>query len=132
MPYAVLADAVLVVHFAVVLFVVGGLLAIGIGNLRGWRWVNRRAFRGLHLLAIGVIVVQAWLGQHCPLTVLEMWLRAEAGQDVRYDTSFIQYWLGRAMFFDAPLWVFAIAYTAFGALVAVAWWRFPPEPRRLG
>jgi hypothetical protein len=130
MPHALLADAVLVVHFGVVVFVVGGLLAIGVGNLRGWRWVNGRGFRWAHLAAIGVIVVQAWLGQHCPLTVLEMWLRGEAGQPVRYDVSFIQYWLHRVMYFDAPLWVFAIIYTGFAALVAAAWWCFPPEPRR--
>ena len=39
-----LADVVLVLHFAYVLFVVGGLVAIWLGCALGWRWV--RNFRG--------------------------------------------------------------------------------------
>lgn len=130
MPYAMFADAVLLLHFAVVVFVVGGLPLVFIGNQRGWRWVNGRLFRWTHLAAIVVIIVQAWLGQHCPLTILESWLRTQAGQGVRYETSFVQHWLHQVLFFDAPLWVFALVYTAFGLLVAVAWWRFPPERGR--
>ena len=38
--YQVLADAVLVLHFAVVAFVVGGLVLVVVGNLCHWRWVN--------------------------------------------------------------------------------------------
>lgn len=40
MAYSLLADAVLVLHVAVVVFVVGGMLAVLVGNGRGWRWVN--------------------------------------------------------------------------------------------
>lgn len=69
--YSLLADLVLLAHMAVVVFVVGGLLLIIVGNLRGWLWVNLLAFRVAHFLAVGVIVVQAWLGELCPLTVLE-------------------------------------------------------------
>jgi Protein of Unknown function (DUF2784) len=75
----VLADAVLLLHVAVVLFVVGGLLLVVFGNLRGWAWVNARWLRLAHLAAIGVIVAETWLGLVCPLTTLEMWLRAQAG-----------------------------------------------------
>ena len=38
--YQFLADAVLVLHFGVVLFVVGALVLILAGNARHWRWVN--------------------------------------------------------------------------------------------
>jgi len=31
------------------------------------------------------------------------------------------------LYFDAPLWVFACLYSVFGALVAWAWWRYPPR-----
>ena len=127
--YAALADAVLITHFAVVLFVVGGLPAIVIGNRVGWAWVNTRWFRFSHLLAIAVIVVQAWLGQYCALTVVESWLRERAGQAV-YESSFVQHWVHRVLFYEAPLWLFAVIYTAFGLLVLWAWRRYPPRAGR--
>jgi len=77
--YRRLADAVLVLHFGVVLFVVGGLITVVAGNRLNWRWVNQRWFRLVHLAAIGVVVVQAWFGQACPLTTLEPWLRMRSG-----------------------------------------------------
>jgi polyferredoxin len=126
MPYQMLADAVLAVHFSLVIFVVGGLACIVVGNLRNWRWVNNKWFRLAHVLAIGIVVAQAWLGTACPLTTFESWLRAKAGA-APYDTSFIEYWVARALFYDAPLWVFTLAYTAFGALVLASWWYFPPR-----
>lgn len=126
MPWGLLADAVLVVHTGVVLFVVGGLAAIVAGNLLGWRWVNGRTFRLLHLVTIGVVVLQAWLGELCPLTTLESWLRVRAGQH-GYPAGFIAHWLHRLLYWEAPLWVFGLAYSAFGALVLLAWWRWPPR-----
>lgn len=126
MPWRALADAVLVLHFGVVLFVAGGLVAIIAGNLLGWRAVNRPGFRYAHLAAIGFVVVQSWLGQVCPLTTLEAWLRERAGE-ASHGRGFIEHWLHEAMFFHAPPWVFIAAYTAFGALVALAWWRWPPR-----
>ncbi len=126
MPWGLLADAVLVVHIGVVLFVVGGLAAIVAGNLLGWRWVNGRTFRLLHLATIGVVVLQAWLGELCPLTILESWLRVRAGQ-TGYPTGFVAHWLHRLLYWEAPMAAFALAYSAFGALVVLAWWRWPPH-----
>ena len=126
MPYQLLADAVLLLHFGVVLFVVGGLLVVLAGNGLRWHWVNEWWFRLAHLAAIAVVVVQAWLGQHCPLTTLESWLRPQAG-GASYNTSFIEHWLQRLIYYEAPFWVFTAAYTGFALLVALAWWRFPPR-----
>lgn len=129
--YTLLADAVLLLHFAIVAFVVGGLALILAGNLRGWRWVNGVGFRLLHLAAIGIVVAQAWLGATCPLTTLEMWLRTRAGS-ATYSGSFIAYWLGRLMFYQAPAWVFTLVYSLFGLVAAAIWWRFPPASKRKG
>lgn len=125
LPYALLADTVLALHVALVAFVVGGLVLIIAGNLRGWRWVNGRVFRIAHLLAIGIVAAQALLGATCPLTTLEMWLRAK-GQLPTYSGAFIGHWLQALLYFDAPSWVFTLAYSSFGLCVALAWWRFPP------
>ena len=129
MPYQLLADIVLATHLSVVLFVIGGLVAIFVGNLHRWRFVNSWWFRGAHLAAIAVVVAQAWLGIVCPLTTLESWLRVKAG-GTGYETSFIEHWVTRALFYDAPAWVFTAAYTVFGLAVVAAWWQFPPRRSR--
>jgi len=119
--YLLLADALLLLHFLVVAFVVGGFALILAGLALGWRWVHNRLFRLLHLAAIAVVVLQSWLGVICPLTRWENRLRALAGEQA-YSGSFIQYWLHKLLFFQAPPWVFTLVYTLFGAAVAATWW----------
>ena len=131
LPYGVLADVVLALHVGVVLFVVGGFVLIVVGNLRGWRWVNAPAFRFAHLGAIAIVVAEAWFGVVCPLTALEMWLRTRA-QATTYTGGFIEHWLSRLLYHDAPAWVFTAAYSLFALAVAAAWWRFPPRRSREG
>jgi Protein of Unknown function (DUF2784) len=128
-PYQLLADMVLSLHVAIVVFVVGGLVIIIVGNWRGWRWVNALWFRLVHLAAIAVVVAQAWLGAVCPLTSVEMWLRARA-RATTYAGSFIEHWLTRILYYEAPSWVFTLVYTLFGLAVVAAWWRFPPHSGR--
>ena len=123
-----LADAVMALHFAVVLFVLGVALAVLVGGPAGWAWVRRPWLRWLHLAAIGVVVAQAWLGLHCPLTVLENWLRAQA-RLAGYEKSFIEHWVQQLLYYDAPPWVFVLAYSAFGLLVLWQWRRWPPRRR---
>jgi polyferredoxin len=126
LPYQILADAVLLLHFAIVLFNVGGLAFILVGGLRGWPLVRKRWFRILHLLAITIVVAQAWLGELCPLTTLEMWLR-DSANEVTYSGSFIEHWLQRVLYYQAPSWVFTLVYSAFGLAVLLTWWYFPPS-----
>ena len=104
MPYRLLADLVLTVHFGIVAFVVGGLVLVVVGNLRGWRFVNGWWFRLAHVAAIAVVVAQAWLGVACPLTTLESALRENAGE-AGYETSFIEHWLTAILFDEAPPFV---------------------------
>jgi hypothetical protein len=125
LPYQMLADVVLLLHFAIVVFVVGGLVLIIAGNMRGWYWVNALWFRLAHLGAIGTVVAESWLGITCPLTTLEIWLRSRAVGTV-YIVSFIEHWLERLIFYDAPSWAFVLGYSLFGLLVLVVWWHFPP------
>jgi hypothetical protein len=124
--YQLAADAVLLIHAGIVLFILFGLVLVCVGGIRGWAWIGNRWFRLAHLAGIIIVVFQAWLGIYCPLTILEMWLRQQA-QLASYQESFIQFWVQRLLYHDVPLWVFAIAYTIFGALVMIAWFRFPPN-----
>ena len=116
----------LAAHVALVAFVVGGLLLVVGGNLAGWRWVNALGFRVAHLVAIGFVVAESWLGIVCPLTSLEVWLRAQARQ-AAYTGGFIEHWLQRLLYYDAPGWVFTLAYSVFGLAVLASWWYFPPR-----
>lgn len=124
--WALLADAVLVAHGLFVAFVVVGQALVLAGLWRGWPWVRDRRFRIAHLVAIGVVVLQAWLGVLCPLTILENWLRLRAGES-GYAGSFVQHWLHRILFYEAEPWVFTAIYTAFGALVVATWRLAPPR-----
>jgi hypothetical protein len=127
--YQALADIVLAFHVAIVVFVIGALVLVVAGNLRHWQWVNRLWFRVAHLAAIAVVVGESWFGLVCPLTTWEMWLRARAGTST-YAGSFIEHWLQRLLYYDAPGWVFTLAYSLFGLLVAATWWYYPPTSRR--
>ena len=125
--YLVAADALLLLHAVFVLFVSVGLALIVFGALRQWAWVRNPWFRLAHLVAIAVVVLQSWAGRICPLTSWEMALRSRAGQHV-YEGSFISYWVGRLLYYDAPLWAFALCYTVFGMLVVACWWWIRPRP----
>lgn len=129
--YRLLADAVLLLHFGIVLFVIGGLVLVVVGNWRHWGWVNAPWFRLAHLATIAFVAAQAWLGQVCPLTTLESWLRVQSGAG-GYGKSFVAHWVHQWLFYEAPMWVFALAYSVFGLLVAASWWVYPPARVRRG
>jgi hypothetical protein len=106
--------------------VVAGLVLIWIGKFCGWACVRNLWFRLAHLAAIGIVVLQAWVGVICPLTTWEMALRERAG-DVVYAGSFIAHWLDSILYFQAPAWVFTVAYTAFAVAVVASWFRVRPR-----
>jgi len=116
---------VLVLHVLFVVFVVAGLALIFVGRALSWAWVRNAWFRLVHLLAIGVVVVQSWLGVICPLTSLEMALRARAG-DAHYEGALMAHWLESLLYYQAPPWVFAVCYTVFGAVVVGSWFWVRP------
>ena len=121
---ALLADIVLVVHFAFVLFVVGGLALTWIGAAAAWPWVRDFWFRAAHLAAIAFVAGEALLGIWCPLTLWEARLRGGAA-----EKSFIAEWVHRVLYYDLPEWMFTVAYVLFGLVVALTWWWIPPKRR---
>lgn len=127
--YRIAADAVVVVHAAYVLWVVLGLALVWLGAWRGWSWIRNRWLRWTHLAMITIVVIESWLGITCPLTTWEQALRAKAGQSA-YEGDFVANWVHDLLFIDAPPWAFAVAYTAFGAAVALSWWWWPPRGKQ--
>ena len=126
--YLLAADLILFTHVLFVAFVVIGLVLILLGKLLDWHWVRNWWFRIAHLVAIVVVVLQAWLGVICPLTTLELYLRQQAG-DAVYAGTFISHWLEAILYYQAPMWVFTLCYTVFGALVVLSWFWVRPRPR---
>lgn len=124
--FLVLADLILVLHMVLVAFVILGLVVTFAGHFLKWHWVRNFWFRLSHLIVIGIVVLQSWLGVLCPLTVWEMTLREKAGS-AAYDGSFIQHWLQSVLYYSAPDWVFVLVYSVFGALVLASWFWVRPR-----
>ena len=116
------ADALLVVHFGIVAFIAGGLLLTWIGAALGWRWVRNRAFRLLHLAAIGFVALEALAGYACPLTLWEDGLRGGA-----HPGSFVGRWVYGLLYYEAPGWMFTALYCAWAAATLVTLRLLPPR-----
>ena len=121
-----IADAILLVHFLIVLFIVGGLVAVWIGAALGWRWIRNPWFRYAHLGAIAFVAGEALLGVACPLTLWEDIARGGMRAE-----SFVGRWVRRLLFYQAPEWAFTTAYVAW-ALATLATLRLVPPRRRAG
>jgi hypothetical protein len=119
-----LADALVVLHFAIAAFIVAGLLLVWIGAALQWRWIRNPWFRYAHLAAILFVAAEALLGLACPLTVWEDALRGTARPE-----SFIGRWVHRLLFYQAPEWVFTVAYAAWAAAAGVTLALVPPRRR---
>jgi hypothetical protein len=117
MPYSLLADAVVLLHVAFVVFVVCG------GLLVGWR----RWAAAVHLPAAAWGIYVEFSGRICPLTPLEHHLRAMAG-DAVYSSDFVERYLLPILYppnlrrdVQIALGLFALAVNA--AVYAYAWRR---------
>jgi hypothetical protein len=117
-----LADALLVSHFLIAAFIAGGLPLVWLGAALRWPWVRNPWFRYLHLAAIVFVAAEALIGIACPLTVWEDLLRG----GVRAET-FIGRWVQRLLFYQAPEWVFTVAYVAWAAATAATLALVPPR-----
>jgi len=119
-----LADALLVVHFALAAFIVAGLIAVWAGAAFGWSWIRNPWFRYAHLGAIAIAAAEALLGLACPLTVWEDALRGGARPE-----SFVGRWVNRLLYYEAPEWIFTVAYVAWAAATVVTLRLVPPRKR---
>lgn len=120
--YTLLADLVLIVHLAFVVFVLGGGLLV----LR-WRWIA-----WLHLPAAVWGAVVEFSGWICPLTPLENWLRTQAGE-TGYEGDFIARYLLPLLYPDALTHdvqvVLGTVVLVVNGLVYGYLWRASPESK---
>ena len=122
-----LADVIVAVHLAYVVFVVGGQVFVLIGAARGWKWARNFWFRTLHLIAIGLVVLVEALGVRCPMTVWEENLRVRAGQPTSGETFLGRLFHSVLFYTDIPQWVFTAMHVSFGAIVLVTFVLYLPR-----
>jgi len=116
MPYALLADAVLLLHLAFVAFVVAGAALLP-------RWPSLVA---LHLPACAWAAYVEFSGTVCPLTPLENLLLTRAGQS-GYQGGFIDHYLLPLLYPDAlardtQFWLGATLLLLNAVLYGRWWW----------
>lgn len=80
--YQILATAVALLHFAFILFVIGGAFLL-------LRWPK---LMWIHLPAAIWGVVIEWMGWYCPLTRVENWLLHRAGRE-GYSGGFVAHYI---------------------------------------
>jgi Protein of Unknown function (DUF2784) len=120
MIYRLLADLVMVVHGALlVFFVIGGFLA--------WRWLKVIWLQLLIVLWNVTIVV---LDFGCPVTDAEKWLRRRGGEEP-YAGGYIRHYLDGTIYPAGYTWLveiitFAVVLISYAGLL---WWRVI-RPRR--
>ncbi len=86
-------------------------------------------FLSLHALFIVFVVLGFILivaGKICPLTTWENDMREVQGGRA-YPSTFVGYYLQKIIYYDFPLWVFAMGYTAFTVIVLMTWIIRPPR-----
>ena len=118
-----LADAILILHVAIAVFITIGLPAVWIGWALGWQWVRNPWFRYGHLASIVIVAAEAVAGITCPLTILEDALRG-----LHEPRSFIGRWMARILFYEAPTWVFTVIYVGFAAATLITLFAVRPRP----
>ena len=120
-----LVNIVAAAHLLIILFILLGVPLVYLGAALRWTWVRSWRWRMLHLGAIVFVAAESLLGITCPLTRWEDTLRGQ-----RTAPGFIERWIDKLIFYDAPTWVFTMAYMAFAALVLVTWILVPPTRGR--
>lgn len=120
MIYRLLADLVMVLHGALlVFFVIGGFLA--------WRWLK---VIWAQLLIIGWNLTIVLVDFGCPVTAAEKWLRRRGGEQP-YTGGYIRHYLDGRVYPEGYTWLveliaFAVVLISYAGLL---WWRVV-RPRR--
>ena len=129
MLYKVLADLIVVVHFAWILFMLAGFILTLCGLF--WReFFDWWLFRILHLCGIIYVGLLAALRQYCPLTILENTLRQKYNPELTYPGSFIVHYIEKLVYPDINLLIILIPTVIIAVFTIVVFVIKPPEKIR--
>lgn len=90
MPYTILADGVVLVHFLWIVFLFVGVF---------WG-VRNRTVKIFHVSGLVFALMIQIFDWYCPLTHLEIWLRAKSDPSVMYRGSFIIHYIERIIYLE--------------------------------
>ena len=101
MNHKILADLIVLVHFAWILFMLAGffLTVSAFFHRAIFDWWG---FRTFHLVGILYVSLLAAMGKFCPLTVSENSLRMKHDPNLVYPGSFIAHYLEKIVYPDVP------------------------------
>ncbi len=117
MIYKVLADMIVTMHFAWILFMLIGFIFTLCSFFRKNFW-DRWLFRTIHLFGIVYVSALAIMRKDCPLTLLENALRAKYNPALTYPGSFMVYYVEKLVYPNANLLLILIP-TAFIAIFSI-------------
>jgi len=90
MFFKILADAVVILHFLWILFLIfGGLLV-----------VRNTCAKVLHIGGLAFAFIIHLFQWYCPLTYLEVWLRSKHDPSLVYSGSFIVYYVEKIVYIE--------------------------------
>ena len=90
MPFKILADSVILIHFLWILFLILGAL---------WG-VRKMGIRIVHLSGLFFSMLIQIFGWYCPLTHLEVFLRAKHNPDETYTGSYIIHYVEKLVYLE--------------------------------
>jgi hypothetical protein len=90
MPYKILADVVVLIHFLWIIFLFLGAL---------WG-IKNKVVRIFHLAGLAFAFIIQVFGWYCPLTYLEAWLRSGHDGPLTYTGSFIIHYVEQIVYIE--------------------------------
>ncbi|MCD4813156.1 DUF2784 domain-containing protein [bacterium] len=120
-----LADALLIMHFLWVVFMVTGFLLAVV--------LRSPVLRVVHAVGLFSYLVLAVLGFYCPLTYGEEYFRQAATPGFSYQESFLATWVERIIYVEnwgAPLWIFRLSAGLYFIVCLTSFWWLPLRRHR--
>ncbi len=109
MAYKILADFTVVIHLVWIFFLIFGAF---LGRYVPWvKW--------LHIGGLVFSLLIQFFSWYCPLTHLEVWLRARHDHSLAYTGSFIAHYAERLVYLELA-WMLVLIGT-FGVIIFSAW-----------
>ncbi|MGL1863126.1 MAG: DUF2784 domain-containing protein [Pseudodesulfovibrio sp.] len=125
-----LADAILVVHFCIALYITYSLPVIWLGRIFKWQFVHNLWFRLSHIGLMAVVMLESLIGMLCPLTTWEADLRHAAGGGTGDGQSFVAHWVRKLLFHDFNETTYTIVYALFFSVVVATFFLVPIRLRK--
>ena len=126
MPYRLLADSIVIIHFAWILFMLWGFML----TLRGFlykEFFERWILRTFHLFGIAYVSILAIMGEYCPLTIWENTLRQKYDPSLTYPGSFMIHYVEKFVYPEVNPLIIQIPTTFIAIFTVAVFIIKPPE-----